>query len=1223
MKIMKKIISILLALSILCSVGYAYEIPFYQKVENPTLNLPVPELPKVTDGTVVIEAENCLLSKNTTVISETDASESSSVRFSPAAAATTVDLSDKNYTLKAEFVTDETISLSMWARVRTTTDSNNSVFWAVNSDNFNTKNFTAKDEYQWINLATAAMSPGTSFFALKYREIGFIIDKFIFTEDAGFIPQGANDVPTVAAPGEKSPLLELYPEAPIKPIEGHPRVFLTKDHIAKLKEYVKAPELAPAWETVKQTAAQNLNSELPNKASGNYDANVVNMVQCRALLYVMGEKDEIYAKETVKHARNVLQTVTFPNISDITRQMGTVMTMGAVVYDWCYDHMTDDDKKLFIGKFKQICSLKEIGYPPKESVLNGVGGHMGEYEIHRDMLSAGIACYDEDPEMYELGAGLLFSEFTESRKMFNASGNHPNGSAYGLHRLACELYGDFLMQRMGYPPLYGEDMQKVMLRYIYARRPDGLVMKDSDDYSYSGRNSVTYYHTNDWPSLITLNALYDEPYTRGQFLKLLSRQGYTADSFWLILGADPDKEAKQPDDLPLAYKTTYPLTSIFHRTSWQPGMDSNAVVAQFKAYERHIGDHMHLDAGHFSIYYKGNLAIDAGNYQGKQGGWGDAHAFNYDKRSVSHNVVTVYDPDEKFVYAGKTYANDGGQRMRNDIIAPNYEELLTDTWLYAKTQGTYIGPQEKTPAFSYLKSDLTPAYSDKIKDYSRSMVFIDLFDEDYPAAFVVYDNVTTSDKSFEKNWLLHSIEEPTVDGNTTVIQRTTDGYNGKLVNKTLLPAAFEIEKIGGENKEAFVDGFNYPNEDKKEFDSEQGKWRIELSPKRPSENDVFLNAMYVTDADGNLPELPMHQESMSGMVGVTVKDRTVLFAQNAKVKNSPLSITLRDNGFDTMQCLIADLEAGVWNITNGAGFSINAESKEGEGVIVFSAAPGTYTITKADGAQVTLQSFENRHTEMFGDFILYNRINGCYLRCEKPNKEIDGIAYVPAKTFFKQLGAGVVWDAAKGCAVATRGEHSIELYNGVTSYVLKGKEYKLSAPVKVFDGVMYVPALDFKAFLSCSMTYDKVAKILSLSVTDPSPEIIALVDVANDVYEPAVISASGNDGNIPENANDYSLTTRWSCEGTDTWIQYDLGEVCTIGSVMMAFHSGDKRQTYVDIEFSTDGVNYTKVYAGASSGTSTLLETFPASGSARYVRVRGHGNSINLWNSITELIVTK
>ena len=398
MRIMKKIISILLALSMLCSIGYAYEIPFYEKVKNPNLDLPVPELPKLAGGTVVIEAENCLMSKSAVIVDDTLASGSQAVQFSPSAWASTVEESDKDYTIRAEFSSEESTSLAMWARVKASTSGSDSAFWAANNEIYTAKYFSAKSEYQWVNFATTPVSPGVSYFAFKYREVGFIVDKFVFTSDAGYAPKEMDDLPQVLAPGETGNVQMLFPEAEIKPIEGHPRVFLTPDHIIKLKEYVKSPEIAPAWESVKQTAAQNLSSELPAIVAGNYDSNVVNWVQCRALLYAMGETDDAHAKETIKHATNVLRTVTFPNISDITRQKGTVMTMGAVVYDWCYDHMTEEDKKFFITKFKQICSIKEIGYPPSATV-NGIGGHMGEYEIHRDMRSTGIACYDEDPEM--------------------------------------------------------------------------------------------------------------------------------------------------------------------------------------------------------------------------------------------------------------------------------------------------------------------------------------------------------------------------------------------------------------------------------------------------------------------------------------------------------------------------------------------------------------------------------------------------------------------------------------------------------------------------------------------------------------------------------------------------------------------------------------------------------------------------------------------------------
>ena len=42
--------------------------------------------------------------------------------------------------------------------------------------------------------------------------------------------------------------------------------------------------------------------------------------------------------------------------------------------------------------------------------------------------------------------------------------------------------------------------------------------------------------------------------------------------------------------------------------------------------------------------------------------------------------------------------------------------------------------------------------------------------------------------------------------------------------------------------------------------NEGGGSRIELSPKKSSENDTFLNAMYVTDADRNLPDYTKAEE---------------------------------------------------------------------------------------------------------------------------------------------------------------------------------------------------------------------------------------------------------------------------------------------------------------------------------------------------------------------------
>lgn len=106
--------------------------------------------------------------------------------------------------------------------------------------------------------------------------------------------------------------------------------------------------------------------------------------------------------------------------------------------------------------------------------------------------------------------------------------------------------------------------------------------------------------------------------------------------------------------------------------------------------------------------------------------------------------------------------------------------------------------------------------------------------------------------------------------------------------------------------------------------------------------------------------------------------------------------------------------------------------------------------------------------------------------------------------------------------------------------------------------------------------------------------------------------------NPPEHTIDDQSHTRWSAQG-DVWITYDLGEVKNLGYVVMSFYQGSARATYFDIEVSEDGETWQQVFDGGSSGKSSALEIFPIDTvNARYVRVNGHGNSINAWNSISE-----
>ena len=110
------------------------------------------------------------------------------------------------------------------------------------------------------------------------------------------------------------------------------------------------------------------------------------------------------------------------------------------------------------------------------------------------------------------------------------------------------------------------------------------------------------------------------------------------------------------------------------------------------------------------------------------------------------------------------------------------------------------------------------------------------------------------------------------------------------------------------------------------------------------------------------------------------------------------------------------------------------------------------------------------------------------------------------------------------------------------------------------------------------------------------------------------VTAIGNDGNIPSNAIDNNLNTRWSNNGVGSWIQLDLGSKRTICSVDIAWYRGDMRVNNFEISVFDDA---------KSSGTTTSSEKYdlPAGTEGRYVRINVNGNTENNWASITEIAV--
>ncbi|CAG7632743.1 Heparin and heparin-sulfate lyase [Paenibacillus solanacearum] len=711
----------------------------------------------------------------------------------------------------------------------------------------------------------------------------------------------------------------MYPQPPHIPPQEHPRLLIRSQDIPALREKRTKPEMKQVWERLTEFSRIDINDAYSSESPGD-----VYLIEASALMYVL-DGDEEAGQRAKQLALHSLTKSFNASYQDISRSIGRLMLAGAVVYDWCRELISDEERRFMIGHFKRLALLLECGYPPNKE--GSIVGHTSEWMLMRDLLGTGIAIYDEDPEMYNLAAGRLYAEMVPPRNFFYPSGWHHQGDNYGSYRYQAELYATWIMDRMGAGNPFDASQERVGYQWIYTRRPDGKLLRDgdSDNPLYAEHEYIRLF------PLVYLMAgsYYGNPYFLDQqFREFQSIPDMYVFHAFLFYNADVAPRPVQ--ELPQTRYFGSPMGIMIARTGWDTGMDrsSGTVVAEMRIGEYQYNNHQHLDAGAFQLYYKGYLAIDSGIYKGSSGKYHSPHNKYYFKRSIAYNTVLVYDPEELKHYpyvkdGGLTWpnVNDGGQRWPNEGRPPlSLEELLGKDFKRGEVLAHGFGPDPVQPDYSYLKGDITAAYSDKMKQFQRSFLFLNFKDDTHPAALIVFDRVVSARADFRKYWLLHSVEEPQIaeEAGRTVISRSEDGYSGQLINDTLLPEGGnrDIVAVGGPGQEYWVFGTNFVND----FPStkEQGAWRIEVSPREPAEQNYFLNVMQVKEIGGP-PALPTERIDTGDLVGARINDWIVLFGKSGERLRGPLTVSVSglaggSQGAGSFQCVIADLAAGRWSV---------------------------------------------------------------------------------------------------------------------------------------------------------------------------------------------------------------------------------------------------------------------------------------------------------------------
>ena len=681
---------------------------------------------------------------------------------------------------------------------------------------------------------------------------------------------------------------------------------------------------------------------------------------------------------------------------------------------------------------------------------------------------------------------------------------------------------------------------------------------------------------------------------------------------------DPDLWGRPLSELPQTKYFGSPQGAMIARTGWDDGMDSPVAMAYMKINEIWFANHHHLDAGSFQLYYKGILANDSGRYQG----YGTDHDMAYNKRSIAHNTITVYDPSETGGYY-QMQTNDGGQEVKGGGGEQSHIDFFKNGGNETgKVEGHEFGPDQLEPDYSYLKGDISDAYSDKVDNFERSFMFLNLKDETHPAAILVFDRVISSNKDFEKIWLCHGLNEPQISGSRTVFTDTReskdDSYNGKLTIDTLLPAAdnVDISAVGGEGKEHWVFGTNYEGKPVSGGSNEGGGWRVEISPKTANEEDYFLNVLQVGDADG-AEALPVTLIETDKVAGAVVSDRVVVFGKDRDRTADEVSFSFSGDG--EYELTVADLQAGTWTVKKDGADLCEAIVTEDGGVAVFNGGAGTYTLTYKDSNATR----EPVGAETPTDEGISIRVDGRFIYSDVAPITVNDRTLVPMRAIFEKLGVEVSYDGATATATAVKDGREVKITENSTTAYIDGQPYELDAPAMVLNDRFVVPVRFVSETFKASVDWQEFGKIVDVKTTAESGPSGPGQDQEGYITIQGCEFSDYFEDEVGFYSYDGDLETWWSCEGVGSWITYDLGTSQEVKGMDVIWNKAGQRQAYFEVEVSDDNKTWKKVITdGKGSGEADLAwehYDFPAGTKGRYVRVVTNGNSTSEWNAIIEI----
>lgn len=748
--------------------------------------------------------------------------------------------------------------------------------------------------------------------------------------------------------------------SPLRIKSGHPRLYFNKERLDEIritsgaKSNRKDNVLANAWSDYEMTAngyaTKILNNNLSVDVASAHPYSIIAVARSLGLAYMINH--DVKLKNAALKYADSLMGVYPKNIGGDYTQAGRVEAMG-IIYDWFFDEVSStkisDGKILYRDALanailETTLVLEHEICGPKANIVNWkcnplpsnpdyISGH--SHQNNTEIVAGLLAIVDEHPEVKPLllvEYDIFFKGFNPARAWISVDGGHHMGWAYGAGYTFLDSIQ--LWQNATNALMLDSWQGNLIYPYIYGLRGDNRFPVSGDSFpmglSHEWLTAFALWSTNNFtdPYAINFYNRFIFPNKSGhRFNELLYWKKATKES--PIENLDYSRWFRNSGQAIMRDSWTYP----------------KATLLEFKSTSFNSINHQHLDQNSFTLFYKSPLLIDSGFYDA----YGTTHWKNYYTRTIAHNAVSVYDPEEKFERWGDSHSNDGGESYKS-TTHPTLQQIQTGS-----NHLDGIIKYEYNPDFTYVVGNASKAYNphkmDQENGFIRSIFFLRTPSFWDKPVTIVFDKVKTRPEKalLKKTLLLHTVNEPEplggkkigagqylIRGNLVTIRNK----DGMLFSQTLIPEKPVITKIGGKDQKAdyrFMvrnskgDYENYPPDPAKqtpsnpaaglkliESNTDVGAWRIEVSSDEARQLEYFLHVLAVADnTPFALPPSSINLSSATAAVALIGSKQIIAFAK----ADNPASYVSWDTPVNNLSILVAGLSPSkyftVMSVPNG------------------------------------------------------------------------------------------------------------------------------------------------------------------------------------------------------------------------------------------------------------------------------------------------------------------